>query len=1003
MFSLILDKYDPKSPRSYGILKYFSEGLSNEESIQFVNEIFSYGSWILPTDISRSLNSDTLKQITSNKFHVVFEQWVDERILYSSQMSPQNKNPKLTIALRFVFREALLSIKNLGVPIESLQILDKMIVNCTPIYLERFYDSVLGVVIEEYDENDIERFLVYFIEKTFIDVKYSYNDFFYSFLNRLAYSSKIYNLSNQFLKLLSKLSEKLSESFNPNNFKHLISILLLDFIQTKKLDLTSSKYTLLIKETIDTIEKGNFDNLDLFRFLRRFNYPFLDFNVSLEISSLFGTLNEILLGIRRKTDFEKQSVLHHLINSSDKYFELLLFYLEQSSEEQAKESLVGFINLVDEIRESFTTMLWYDEFLNFTLIKGRLTYITNDGFQVKIDENTFERKIIEKGLTHKLSTDFLSHFGYGFLPSSSLNAYPQVKRLLSKFNQTNQFKVVLDLNDLSQVEEIGEFFISWLNYSKSNKKNVLKFIPFKDSIHKLISKYNIKAFFSSVELYLIEKASEFLSIHSPLPKKSISFKIIVPPDYFHSYNFQVSEDVYWGVLNETRPHLYDTIYVKHKVIEQSLKQIKLAHQNNQSVYGLVKSRSKGGLVVDIFGMEAFLPGSEIEIGGVDDYEKYLGQTLELKIVKINESSNNFIVSRKELFQKEILYKREQTLMKIERGNVLEGKVKNITNFGAFIDLGGVDGLLYISDMYWGRIEHPSDLLEIEQKVQVVVLDFEDNKTRISLGLKQLQADPWYSASECISIGQIVSGKIVSIEDYGAFLEISPGVEGLIHMSEVSWNNIAFSSKDFFKIGDIHQAKILRIDKDERIMSLSIKRLSEDPWIRIVQKFTIGSKWVGLIIRVTKYSLFVNLGDGIEGVVRFSTNYLAKIKTLSRDYSVGKKIDVEILAIDFENHKLSLVIVYGESKQHNPSSKFYNNSIHLGEVIEIRENGAIILFGKYDTAFCPKRHSVKADKSEIRLGDILDFKIIENKKGKRKLIVSHTCIHNPNVKNVILKK
>ena len=378
-------------------------------------------------------------------------------------------------------------------------------------------------------------------------------------------------------------------------------------------------------------------------------------------------------------------------------------------------------------------------------------------------------------------------------------------------------------------------------------------------------------------------------------------------------------------------------------ITRAWEKIVEVNKTGEVITGTVTSKTKGGLIVDVFGMETFLPGSQIDVKPVTDYDQFVGKTMEFKVVKINEAIKNAVVSHKALIESDIEAQRAQIMSKLEKGQVLEGTVKNITDFGAFMDLGGLDGLLYITDISWGRISHPSEVLKLDQKINVVVLDFDDEKKRISLGLKQLTPHPWDVLPENIKEGEIVKGRVVNIEDYGAFLEILPGVEGLVHVSEITWSNSPINAKEFFKLGDEYEAKIVTLDKDNRKMSLSIKQLSEDPWSTIEVKFPEGSKHTGLVKNITPYGVFVELAPGIGGMIHISDlSWLKRFNHPSEYTRVGENIQVVILGIDEDNRKLQLGHKQLEEDPWNTlQDTFAIGSIHEGTVIRRDEKGAIV--------------------------------------------------------------
>jgi small subunit ribosomal protein S1 len=417
------------------------------------------------------------------------------------------------------------------------------------------------------------------------------------------------------------------------------------------------------------------------------------------------------------------------------------------------------------------------------------------------------------------------------------------------------------------------------------------------------------------------------------------------------------------------------------------------HKTGEVVTGVVTSKTKGGLIVDVFGMETFLPGSQIDVKPVTDYDQFVGKTMEFKVVKINEAIKNAVVSHKALIESDIEAQRAEIMSKLEKGQVLEGTVKNITDFGAFMDLGGLDGLLYITDISWGRISHPSEVLKMDQKLNVVVLDFDDDKKRISLGLKQLTPHPWDVLPEWIHEGATVKGKVVNIEDYGAFLEIQPGVEGLVHVSEITWANTPINAKEYFKLGDEHEAKVVTLDKDTRKMSLSIKQLTEDPWSSIETKYPEGSKHKGLVKNITNYGVFVELEPGIGGMIHISDlSWLKRFNHPSEYTKVGEHIDVVILGVDKENRKLQLGHKQLEEDPWNAlQDTFAVGSVHEATVIRKDDKGAIVQLPYGLEGFAPARHLTKEDGKTVTADETLPFQVIEFDRNEKRILLSHSRI------------
>ncbi len=418
-----------------------------------------------------------------------------------------------------------------------------------------------------------------------------------------------------------------------------------------------------------------------------------------------------------------------------------------------------------------------------------------------------------------------------------------------------------------------------------------------------------------------------------------------------------------------------------------------ANETGEIVNGFVKCRTKGGMIVDVFGIEAFLPGSQIDVKPIRDYDVYVNKMMEFKVVKINHEFKNVVVSHKALIEADIEVQKKEIIGKLQKGQVLEGVVKNITSYGVFIDLGGVDGLIHITDLSWSRINHPSEVLELDQVLNVVILDFDDEKTRIQLGLKQLNAHPWDALDAKLVIGDKVKGKVVVIADYGAFIEVAEGVEGLIHVSEMSWSTHLRSAQDFVKVGDIVEAQILTLDRDDRKMSLGIKQLTQDPWTDITAKYPVGSKHTGIVRNFTNFGIFVELEEGIDGLIYISDlSWTKKIKHPSEFVNVGEKLDVVVLELDVDGRKLSLG---HKQTTANPWDQYEDSfavgTIHSGEISEIVDKGATVEFGEDIVAFIPTRHLEKEDGKKLKKGETADFKVIEFNKEFKRVVASHTAI------------
>ena len=467
--------------------------------------------------------------------------------------------------------------------------------------------------------------------------------------------------------------------------------------------------------------------------------------------------------------------------------------------------------------------------------------------------------------------------------------------------------------------------------------------------------------------------------------------IIPASEFRYNPDLKVGDKV--EVYVENQEDKKGQLILSHKKarLSKSWERVNAALDNQEVIQGYIKCRTKGGMIVDVFGIEAFLPGSQIDVHPIRDYDQFVGKTMEFKVVKINQEFRNVVVSHKALIEAELEAQKKEIISKLEKGQILEGTVKNITTYGVFVDLGGVDGLIHITDLSWGRVDDPHKVVELDQKINVVILDFDDEKKRIALGLKQLTPHPWDALDPNLKVGDHVKGKVVVIADYGAFVEIQPGVEGLIHVSEMSWSQHLRSAQEFLKVGDEVEAVILTLDRDERKMSLGIKQLKEDPWETIEVKYPIGSKHTAKVRNFTNFGVFVELEEGVDGLIHISDlSWTKKVKHPSEFTQVGADIDVVVLEIDKENRRLSLGHKQLEDNPWDVFETIYTvGSIHQGKIIETLEKGDVISLEKGVEGFATPKHLVKEDGTQATLGEELPFKVIEFNKDSKRIILSHS--------------
>ena len=467
---------------------------------------------------------------------------------------------------------------------------------------------------------------------------------------------------------------------------------------------------------------------------------------------------------------------------------------------------------------------------------------------------------------------------------------------------------------------------------------------------------------------------------------------IIPASEFR-YNPELKAGDKVEVYVENQEDKRGQLVLSHKKarLQKSWENINKALENDEVIQGYIKSRTKGGMIVDVFGIEAFLPGSQIDVHPIRDYDVFVGKTMEFKVVKINQEFRNVVVSHKALIEAELEAQRKEIISHLEKGQILEGTVKNITSYGVFVDLGGVDGLVHITDLSWGRVSDPHEVVALDQKINVVILDFDEEKKRIALGLKQLTQHPWDSLDPNLKVGDHVKGKVVVMADYGAFVEIQPGVEGLIHVSEMSWSQHLRSAQEFMKVGDEVEAVILTLDRDERKMSLGIKQLKEDPWEAIEVKYPVGSKHTAKVRNFTNFGIFVELEEGVDGLIHISDlSWTKKVKHPSEFTSQGSEIEVVVLEIDKENRRLSLGHKQLESNPWDEYEKIYTpGSIHEGKITESMDKGAVITLSEGGEGFATPKHLVKQDGTQAQLGEVLPFMVIEFVKDTKRIILSHS--------------
>ncbi|PHS07952.1 MAG: 30S ribosomal protein S1 [Kordia sp.] len=537
----------------------------------------------------------------------------------------------------------------------------------------------------------------------------------------------------------------------------------------------------------------------------------------------------------------------------------------------------------------------------------------------------------------------------------------------------------------TQEEFLADF--NWHNYEEGID-------PVEDAVLEEFEKLVSENFVDTEDDTVVEGTIVFLTEREAIIDINAKSEGVISLNEFrYNPDLKVGDKV--EVLVDIREDKTGQLVLSHRKarVIKAWDRVNSAHETGEIVNGFVKCRTKGGMIVDVFGIEAFLPGSQIDVKPIRDYDQYVNKTMEFKVVKINHEFKNVVVSHKALIEADIEIQKKEIIGQLEKGQVLEGIVKNITSYGVFIDLGGVDGLVHITDLSWSRINHPNEIVELDQKLNVVILDFDDKKSRIQLGLKQLSAHPWEALDADLKVGDQVKGKVVVIADYGAFIEVSQGVEGLIHVSEMSWSTHLRSAQDFVKIGDVVDAVVLTLDREDRKMSLGIKQLTQDPWTDITTKYPVASKHTGTVRNFTNFGVFLELEEGIDGLIYISDlSWTKKIKHPSDFVTVGDKLEVVVLELDVDGRKISLG---HKQTQDNPWDKyeaeFGLGTVHTATIDEMVDKGATVTINEDIVAFIPSRHLEKEDGSKLKKGDSAEFKIIEFNKDFKRVVASHTAL------------
>ena len=994
MFESLFKKHDPNSQESYGILKFFAEDLNDEQLLEFVNHLEIKGSILLLSEIGFISQNNSVRLKIFSVIEIKFKNWVNEEINYKKEIfSPR---PRLTTIKKIEFTNFLLSFNKIGFSNEIELLFKEFIFNshnvlCRKYFETSFHSLFSSITIEFVKTLGIFLFSLKKDETDFINI----NESIFFYLKELAFSRFIFDIDTDFLDTLNKFRDKLLKNSTLEK-SSIWSLLLTEMIIKKELDFEKIKYGDRINNLLHQLQNSHsFELLDLLHFLERFNYNFKDYN-------FHSQLNYFLYSVDfREPENNKQNssrllYIDYIIGNSNLICDYIIFHIKYLSKEKIIDQIEAIIFQFKKIKHEFIDLIGFNNYNKFLKIEGekfrKNKIISNGetifkGFLIKI----LDAEIITKSISHGTFVRDKCH-NLNFLDSQINNGYLPPLSNKNKIFNSNRLEKINISNPNS------EFFqITKIRYAPSNNGQVFTLTPFSKDLEQLSLIFEIDNLFGKFDLWILDQT---LMMY----KSNSKFLGISLPSISYHFNFQfgvnkiINSDInsFRKLIESNFPQLFKKVIVKIEKKKDTLSEIKKIFDLDETVKGIITNRviGKGGYNVLYKNLNGFLPGSLLDLSYFEnshESKKIIKSEIYFKIVSIDEEQNSFILSHKAVTKQEKLKMKEKLFSILEKGLIVEGLVKNIKDYGAFVDIGGIDGLIHITDLSWGRISHPEEILELDQKINVVILDFDAEKKRIALGLKQLQPHPWDSLDTNLNIGDKVSGKIIEIEDYGAFIELATGVEGLIHVSEMSWSRYLGSARDFMSIGDTVEAVILTLDREDRKMSLGIKQSMTDPWNDIETKYAVGSKLSVEVLKFTNFGVFVELEEGVDGLIHISDlSWQKKIKHPSEFCKVGEGMDVIVLEMDRENRRISL----GHKQlKENPwvvfESTFSDGSIHSGTIIEMKDKSGIVSLPYGVEGICPAKHLKKEDGQNAKVEETLDFKVIEFNKELKKIVVSHT--------------
>ncbi|WP_286883520.1 MULTISPECIES: S1 RNA-binding domain-containing protein [Sphingobacterium] len=816
----IFSKHDPKNRKNYGILKYYSEDLDEKSLLSFIKVLFEEGAWELGSEIGSLSGSNKIISETKKIFTQYFLLWIDERIEHSESLDNFHKNIFVPLMYLQRYKSALISAKHLDFPDEMMAGLIRFINKSTTSYGSSYFENSSVMIIEDFNAIEIEYFVTYIIQQFERHKTDNLLNFISIFIKNLTYSLEIFNLSEAFLDRLKNLI--FIDDQADISLQNLVLYFNISFIRNKELDLSENKHSLSIRKVIDKLEKSNIDNLEFYKFLNSFGYNFQNFDHIYEIDQM---ILKIQYEINQFVGPEQNSkrTLNYYIKTIDQYFELFLFFLQRIEISKVSEKLNNFLSVIKLLRKSFYSNLWYNEYLNFLPIIGVVKERINSGYRVEFERNFFLDNCKKVGVI-ELNVDLINKYGTGFLREDNF-------KHLTKYKEFINFENYPTVANYISNSDIDIFNILNVNYSSANKLSVLTLAPLNNYLYTKVQEYYLKGLLPALEIFLFEKLSDILKTEVIDAKSKLLFERTFDFQYVYKYKIQISNDDFLEILNSYSEEIYSNIYIPYQEREDLYNRLKICYKDKKEVNGIISTRSSGGFNVNINGFTCFLPGSQVEMGIPNDYDKYIGMQSSFEIVKINEDHRNIVVSRKTILEREFIKSKKEFLFSLKKQSEVMGVVKNITKYGIFIDLGyNINGMIHISDLQWSGINQPYEFASLNDQIQVFILDINYVEERIDLSHKRPDKQ-FQNELKLYNEGDLIICKIEKIFEIGLIVSFGIVMKGLIPINEIT--SIKYSRlsaenlNSKYSKGDELRAKIIKIDSEHGNITLSIRKIHFD--------------------------------------------------------------------------------------------------------------------------------------------------------------------------------